>query len=192
MTATPSRRILRYRPAQRFVHWMGAAGFLLMLLSGTALLWSPLSSLAAGGLTRMMHRVGVLLYILWPILYMILDPAAFRETIKESITFTRDDLQWFKHMWQYFLRQDARSTAARSCQCRSKAAPHRRCAAISHRGRLWSDPVVRRGDDGGQRSFCSGDGSRPVHVGTDTAPGWTSVLHICLRRTQRNDHRLRQ
>ena len=37
------------------------------------LLWPPLSSLAAGGVTRMLHRLGMLLYVLWPVLYAILD-----------------------------------------------------------------------------------------------------------------------
>jgi formate dehydrogenase subunit gamma len=102
MAADPSRRILRYRPAQRFVHWMGASGFILLLLTGIVLLWPPLSSLAAGGVSRMLHRLGLILYLLWPVLYAILDPAGLRETVKESIIFTHDDIEWFKHMPAYF------------------------------------------------------------------------------------------
>lgn len=103
MTPDTSRRVLRYRPAQRFVHWMGATGFILLLLTGIVLLWPPLSSLAAGGVTRMLHRIGIVLYVLWPVLYAILDPKGLRETIKESVTFTHDDVLWFKHVVKYFL-----------------------------------------------------------------------------------------
>jgi formate dehydrogenase subunit gamma len=102
MTPNASRRILRYRPAQRFVHWMGASGFILLLLTGIVLLWPPLSSMAAGGVSRMLHRLGLILYLLWPVLYAILDSAGLRETIKESVTFTHDDIEWFKHMPAYF------------------------------------------------------------------------------------------
>jgi formate dehydrogenase subunit gamma len=102
MTAEPSRNVLRYLPAQRLVHWMGATGFILLLATGSVLLWSPLGSLAAGGTTRLLHRIGAILYALWPILYAILNPAGLRETVKDSLTFTRDDLAWFKHIVRYF------------------------------------------------------------------------------------------
>lgn len=116
MTAIPSapsgqvisRSVRRYRPAQRFVHWMGAGGFVVLLLTGSLLLWSPLATLAAGGFSRVLHRIGAVAYILWPILYAILNPRGLRETIKDSLTFTRDDVLWFKHILRYFFG-DARN-----------------------------------------------------------------------------------
>ncbi|MCX6032651.1 MAG: cytochrome b/b6 domain-containing protein [Chloroflexi bacterium] len=108
MTATPSRNVQRYLPAQRFVHWMGATGFILLLATGSILLWSPLASLATGGTSRLLHRIGAILYALWPILYAILNPAGLRETVKDSLTFTRDDFAWFKHVVRYFFG-DARN-----------------------------------------------------------------------------------
>jgi formate dehydrogenase subunit gamma len=107
MSSMPSRKVRRYHPAQRFVHWLGASGFILLLLTGGVLVWSPLSFLAAGGYSRLLHRIGAILYILWPVLYVALDPAGLRETIKESITFTSDDIAWFKHVISYFFGRTA-------------------------------------------------------------------------------------
>ena len=102
MSSQESRKVLRYLPAQRFVHWMGAAGFLILLFTGSLLLWSPLAPLAAGGGSRLLHRIGAVLFVLWPVLYAILNPAGLREMIHESTTYTRDDLAWFKHAVGYF------------------------------------------------------------------------------------------
>ena len=103
MAIQTSRKVLRYLPAQRWVHWMGAAGFVILLLTGLILEWQPLSPLAAGGGSRLLHRVGAVMYILWPILYAILHPKELRQVIQESLTYGRDEWEWFKRMPGYFL-----------------------------------------------------------------------------------------
>lgn len=102
MASLTLRRVVRYAPAQRFLHWMGVAGFAALLITGAALLWSPLAPLAAGGMSRLMHRLGAVIYMLWPLLYAILDPKGLRETVAESLTWTRADLGWFKYAVKYF------------------------------------------------------------------------------------------
>ena len=103
MAVQTSRKVLRYLPAQRWVHWMGAAGFVILLFTGLILEWPPLSPLAAGGGSRLLHRVGAVMYILWPILYAILHPKELVQVIQESLTYGRDEWEWFKRMPGYFL-----------------------------------------------------------------------------------------
>lgn len=95
--------IMRYAPSQRLVHWLGATGFLLLLCSGVALVWPPLSFLAYGGTSRLIHQVGAVLFILWPILYAVLNPRGLLEVAKESFTYGRADWEWLKRMPGYFL-----------------------------------------------------------------------------------------
>lgn len=102
MATGTSRQVLRYLPTQRWVHWMGAAGFVMLLLSGLVLLWPPLAPLAAGGWSRMLHRVGAVLYVLWPILYAILNPKLLAEVVRESVTYGRDEWKFFLRMPGYF------------------------------------------------------------------------------------------
>jgi formate dehydrogenase subunit gamma len=95
--------VRRYAPAQRLIHWIGAGSFLTLLFSGIALLYPPLSFLAAGGLSRLIHRIAVIPFVLLPIAYAILLPRQARELLTESFTFTREDWQWLKRMPAYLL-----------------------------------------------------------------------------------------
>ena len=96
-------KILRYRPGQRYVHLLVATSFTVLFLSGLPLLWEPLSFLAAGGYSRIIHRVAAVAFMAVPILYFIVDREGARELIKDSFTFDRDDLRWLTHMGRYFL-----------------------------------------------------------------------------------------
>ena len=101
--ASESVLVKRYLPTQRLVHWLGVPTFLTLLISGIVLIASPLAPLAAGGITRQIHRIAVVPFMLLPILYVILNPKQAMELFKESFTYTRDDTEWFKHMPAYFM-----------------------------------------------------------------------------------------
>lgn len=102
MSATPTRTVLRYVPSQRLLHWVGALSFFVLLATGSVLVWTPHVPIGMCCATRQLHRIGAVLYMLWPVFYGILNPAGLRETIKSSLTFTRDDVAWFKHAIPYF------------------------------------------------------------------------------------------
>ena len=103
----PDEKILRYRPGQRYVHLLVASSFTVLFLSGLPLLWEPLSFLAAGGYSRIIHRVAAVAFMAVPILYFIVDRAGAKELLKDSFTFDRDDLRWLGHMGRYFLGNSA-------------------------------------------------------------------------------------
>jgi formate dehydrogenase subunit gamma len=102
MVLKTSGKILRYQPMQRWVHWIGATGFMLLLVTGLILEFTPLSFLAAGGGSRTLHRIGAVLYILWPIAYCLSKPRQLMEVVKDSLTYGRDDWEWFKCAPSYF------------------------------------------------------------------------------------------
>lgn len=102
MASESQRLVRRYYPTQRLIHWVGVLTFLTLLVSGVVLIASPLAYLAAGGVTRLIHRVAVVPFMLLPVLYLVLNPKQALELVKESFTYTRDDLEWFKHMPPYF------------------------------------------------------------------------------------------
>ncbi len=98
-------RILRFRPGQRYVHLLVAASFVLLFLSGLPLIFGPLSFLAAGGWSRIVHRVAAVGFMAVPILYFLVDRAGAKELIKDSFTFDQDDRRWLSHMGRYCLGQ---------------------------------------------------------------------------------------
>ena len=97
------RKILRYRVGPRIGHALLASSFVLLLLTGLVLLWSPLAPLAAGGNSRWLHRVGAIGFMLVPILYLIVDRRAAKELLWDSFHYDRDDWAWLKHVYRYFM-----------------------------------------------------------------------------------------
>ena len=96
-------KILRYRPGQRYVHLLVATSFTVLFLSGLPLLWEPLAFLAAGGYSRIIHRVAAVAFMAVPILYFIVDRDGAKELLADSFRFDRDDLRWLASMGRYFL-----------------------------------------------------------------------------------------
>jgi formate dehydrogenase subunit gamma len=102
MTAQTTRFVRRYRPVQRYLHWMGALGFVLVLITGSVLVWPRHIPVGTCCAIRQIHRVGALLFALWPVLYAVFDRHAFLDLIKEAFTWTRSDIAWFKYALPYF------------------------------------------------------------------------------------------
>jgi formate dehydrogenase subunit gamma len=98
-----SGKVLRYRLGPRIVHALLASSFLILLLTGLTLLWPPLSGLAAGGMLRQLHYLGAILFMAVPIVYLIVDRPAARELLWDSFHYDRDDWNWLKCSYRYFM-----------------------------------------------------------------------------------------
>ena len=103
MTAAVEARILRYRPRQRLVHWLGVGTVLTLLVTGLALLWPPLGFIAWGGVGPLLHRVGAVVFMALPFAYALLNPRQTAELLVEIFTYDREDWAWLKHFPGYFL-----------------------------------------------------------------------------------------
>lgn len=103
MTSSSPRLVQRYLPAQRLIHWIGVLSFLVLLSSGFVLLFRPLAFLAAGGLSRWLHRIASAPFVTLPILYAILLPRQAKELVSESLAYGRDDWKWLARMPAYLL-----------------------------------------------------------------------------------------
>ncbi|HUL58878.1 MAG TPA: cytochrome b/b6 domain-containing protein [Anaeromyxobacteraceae bacterium] len=103
MTAAPPPRLVRrYGLAQRVLHWIGVGSFLLLLLSGLAL-FHPLGALAAGGYSRVLHRLAAVPFAVLPLVYAVLLPAEARALIAESLTYGPRERAWLKRLPAYVM-----------------------------------------------------------------------------------------
>ena len=96
-------QLLRFKIGQRINHAVLATSFLLLLVTGVILLWPAVANWAAGGSSRWLHRVGAILFMAVPILYLIVDRAAAKEMLWDSFHYDRDDIEWMKHSYRYFM-----------------------------------------------------------------------------------------
>ncbi len=95
--------VLRYRRTQRYVHFVLATSFTMLLLTGLILLWEPLGFLAAGSISRWIHRIGAIGFLAVPIMYLVLDRRGARELVYESFKYDKDDWAWAKNVYRYFM-----------------------------------------------------------------------------------------
>lgn len=104
MTAHTSHdeRLLRYRIGQRIVHALLASSFLILLITGLALIVPFMQPLAQNGTSRILHRIAALLFMAVPVVYLVVDWRGAMELVKESFTYDRDDLEWGKRSYRYF------------------------------------------------------------------------------------------
>jgi formate dehydrogenase subunit gamma len=99
--------ILRYRTKQRIVHAVMASSFLILLVTGLALVWSPLAWLAAGGWSRYLHRIAAVGFMSVPFLYLALDRRGAKEVLVDSFKYDKDDAAWFRYMYRYGMGRTA-------------------------------------------------------------------------------------
>lgn len=105
-TVQPSHagEMLRYRIGPRINHALLASSFLLLLATGLILFWPPLATrFAAGGTSRLLHRVGAIGFMAVPILYLLLDFKSAKELLWDSFHYDRDDRKWLLQFFRYFM-----------------------------------------------------------------------------------------
>ena len=103
MSSSPAPPLVqRYVPAQRVIHWVGVASFLLLLCSGIVL-FRPLGALAAGGLSRLLHRLAAVPFIALPVVYALLLPTHAKELVLESFRITGRDREWLRRLPAYLI-----------------------------------------------------------------------------------------
>jgi formate dehydrogenase subunit gamma len=95
------KQVLRYRRNQRLVHALLASSFLILLITGTLIVWGPASGLAAGGNSRLVHRIGAVGFMLVPLAYVFADRSGAKELLIDSFKYDRDDWRWLRTIYLY-------------------------------------------------------------------------------------------
>ena len=95
--------LLRYRVGPRLMHAVLAISFVTLLLTGLIIFWPPLADYASGGTSRLLHRVGAVMFMTVPLLYILFDRPAAKELLWDSFHYDKDDLRWLARMPRYFM-----------------------------------------------------------------------------------------
>ena len=92
----------KYRKSVRVMHWVHTTAFVLLFLTGLVLFIPGLSGIAQGSITRIIHRIAAIVFIVAPIIYTIMDPAAVGRGLKQAFTWTSEDMGWLKAAPRYY------------------------------------------------------------------------------------------
>lgn len=85
--------IKRFEKPHIVFHWIYAASFLVLALTGGPLLFDWLQ-VFPGTLPRMIHRVAGVIFIVNPILFALFIPREVWSWVRDAFAYTRDDVAW--------------------------------------------------------------------------------------------------
>ncbi len=98
--------IERYRRPTRILHWVNAGAFVVLFLTGLVLFVPPLGFLAQGSWTRLIHRVGAIVFIAAPLIYIPMNWKATWKGAKEAFVWGVEDLGWMMAAPRYYFLSD--------------------------------------------------------------------------------------
>jgi len=104
--AAESRVVERFRKRSIWFHWIHTVAFLVLVITGAILFFPGLGAPAAGGVTRLVHRIAVVFFVFTPIVYSILNPRMALHFIKETFTWGADDFTWVTKAPDYYFGGD--------------------------------------------------------------------------------------
>jgi formate dehydrogenase subunit gamma len=99
------RTVDRYRKHIRVLHWLHAAAFLVLVLTGAVTFFHG-DGYSNFLVAKILHRTAAVLFIGIPVLYYLFDPKATTGFIKETFKWNRDDIEWLKAAPDYYFGGD--------------------------------------------------------------------------------------
>jgi formate dehydrogenase subunit gamma len=98
------QEVEKYCKAIRVLHWVITGAFVVLFLTGLVLFIPALGFLAEDSWTRLAHRIGAVIFIIAPIIYLILDPGSVGRGLKQAFTWGADDIGWLKAAPVYYFQ----------------------------------------------------------------------------------------
>jgi formate dehydrogenase subunit gamma len=100
------RWIPKYTVLERLGHWIHAATYIPLAITGFMIFAPGFKGLTQGQLgenLRVAHRILAVLFAITPVLYTIFQPRRLLMNIRENFNFGRDDIGWLKAAIPYYL-----------------------------------------------------------------------------------------
>ncbi|MFC1926141.1 formate dehydrogenase subunit gamma [Chloroflexota bacterium] len=99
---TEARVVERFKKRTIYFHWVHTAAFLVLLITGAILFFPGLGGLTSGGATRLIHRIAVVVFVAAPLAYFAFNPKMSLHFIKETLTWSKDDIKWLGKAPDYY------------------------------------------------------------------------------------------
>lgn len=99
---TDKQTVERFKIRTVWFHWIHTVAFVVLMITGAILFIPGLGGIAAGGWTRIIHRVAAIALAAGPIAYFFTNPRMSLHFIKETLTWGKEDLGWVKAAPDYY------------------------------------------------------------------------------------------
>lgn len=101
-----AQEIERYSKATRYLHWVHAVSFTLLLLTGLVLFVPALGFLAEDNWTRVIHRIAAVVFVLAPAIYIPLNWKKASHGIIDAFKYNKEDIKWLLAAPKYYFLCD--------------------------------------------------------------------------------------
>ncbi len=98
----------RYTPSARWFHWLFAAVFLELVLSGLLIFLQWFGFPIVGNWIRIIHRIGAVILVAAPVMFALVDWKRAWYFVKEAFIWGMDDLRWLRAAPGYYFGGDPR------------------------------------------------------------------------------------
>ena len=106
------QEVEKYRKPTRILHWTHAGAFVVLFLTGLILFLPPLAILAQDSWTRLIHRIGAVVFVVAPLIYMPMNWKATVKGVKEAFAWGGEDIGWLKAAPRYYFLSDEKGMPA--------------------------------------------------------------------------------
>ena len=99
----------RYRKPTRVLHWIHTSAFILLIITGLILYFPFLAGAAQDSITRIIHRVAVVFFVVAPFIYLITNPKAALKGLADAFNWGADDFGWLMAAPRYYFLGDEKA-----------------------------------------------------------------------------------
>jgi formate dehydrogenase subunit gamma len=103
---TEPRVVERFKKRTICLHWIHTVAFLTLIVTGAILFFPGIGDAAAGGVTRLIHRIAVVFFVAIPIIYAAFNPRTAWHFIKETLTWGKETISYMKAAPLYYFGGD--------------------------------------------------------------------------------------
>jgi len=101
-----AKELEKYAKPTRAMHWVHLVAFLLLFITGLILFIPGMSLAAQDSVTRLIHRIGAVVFIIAPVIYMLVNWKRTWSGVKKAFVWGSDDIGWLKAAPRYYFLGD--------------------------------------------------------------------------------------
>ncbi len=101
-----AKELIKYAKPTRVLHWINLVSFCVLFVTGLIIFIPGLSILAQDSITRLIHRIAAVVFVIAPLVYLLTNWKATWRGIAKAFVWGADDIGWLKAAPSYYFLGD--------------------------------------------------------------------------------------
>ena len=101
-----AKELEKYAKPTRSLHWVHLVVFVVLFITGLILFIPGMSLAAQDSWTRLLHRIGAVIFVIGPIIYLLTNWKKTWSGVKKAFVWGSDDIGWLQAAPRYYFLGD--------------------------------------------------------------------------------------